>query len=108
MELVIGQIERELRAGAKWWIVSYRGTELMAFETLAMAHEWRRTTPLYVHYAARTGVQYYMQEDATWYVLTVGSRGWRQAAQPDWVERTVYEMTQRYKKRMVALGARGM
>ncbi len=107
MEFVMGQIQRELRAGAEWWIVSYRGTELMVFETLAMAHEWRRTTPLYVHYEARTGVQYYMQEDATWYVRSVGSRGWCKAVQPSWVERTVHEMTQQYLKRMVALGASG-
>jgi len=37
MEFVMGQIERELRAGEEWWIVLYRGTELMAFETLALA-----------------------------------------------------------------------
>ncbi len=103
----MGQIHRELRAGEEWWMVSYRGSELMAFETLAMAHEWRRTTPLYVHYEARTGVQYYMQEEATWYVQPAGSRGWRKAAQPGWVERAVQEMTQQYRKRMAALGARG-
>ena len=108
MEFVMGQIHRELRAGEEWWMVSYRGSELMAFETLAMAHEWRRTSPLYVHYTPELGVQYYMQEANEWYVRAAGSRGWRKVGDQRWVERAVHEMTQRYRKRMAALGAKGV
>ncbi len=106
MEFVMGQIERELLCGEEWWIVSYRGTELMAFETLALAHEWRRTTPLYVHYEPALGVQYYMQEEAEWYVRAAGSRGWRKVVEQRWVERAVQEMQVAYRKRMVMLGAK--
>ncbi len=106
MEFVLGQIERELRYGEEWWIVSYRGTELMTFETLAQAHEWRRTTPLYVHYAPAVGVQYYMEEEAEWYVRTAGGRGWRKVAEQRWVARAVAEMQAAYRTRMAKLGAR--
>ena len=106
MEFVLGQVERELRCGEEWWIVSYRGAELMTFETLALAHEWRRSTPLYVHYEPAVGVQYYMQEANEWYVRAAGSRGWRKVAEQRWVERAVQQMQAAYRKRMAALGAR--
>ena len=106
MEFTLGQIERELRCGQEWWIVSHRGAELMTFETLAQAHEWRSTTPLYVHYAPAVGVQYYMQEAKEWYVRPAGDRGWRKASDQQWVERTVDEMQAAYRERMARLGAR--
>ena len=78
----------------------------MTFETLAQAHEWRSTTPLYVHYAPAVGVRYYMQEENVWYERPVGSRGWRKAVDQKWVGRSVQEMRPAYRKRMAKLGAR--
>jgi hypothetical protein len=104
MEFVMGQIRRELREGEEWWIVWHQAVELMAFETLWMAHEWRRTTPLYAHYEAGAGVRYYMKEEATWYVRTADSRGWRKAEERSWVEQKVKESEERYRKNMQALG----
>jgi hypothetical protein len=104
MEFVMGQIRRELREEEEWWIVWHQAVELMAFETLWMAHEWRRTTPLYAHYEAETGVRYYMKEEAIWYVRTADSRGWRQAEDQRWVEQKVKDSEERYRKNMKALG----
>ena len=107
MEFVMGQIRRELREGEEWWIVWHQAVELMAFETLWMAHEWRRTTPLYGHYEAVVGVRYYMKEEATWYVRAADSHGWRKAEEQSWVEQKVKESEERYRKNMQALGWRG-
>jgi hypothetical protein len=107
MEFVMGQIRRELREEEEWWIVWYQAVELMAFETLWRAHEWRRTTPLYAHYEVGAGVRYYMKEAATWYVRTADSRGWHQAEDQSWVERQVKESEERYRNNTQALGWQG-
>jgi len=104
MEPMMGEITRELREGEEWWIVSDRAVELMSFETLWRAHEWRRTTPMYAHYETETGVRYYMQEDEEWYFRSAGSRGWRKAENQKWVEGKVKEMWVKYHKNMRALG----
>jgi hypothetical protein len=107
MEFVMGQITRECRDEEDWWVVVHQTVELMAFETLWQAHEWRRTTPVFAQYEAETGVQYYMQEEQVWYVRGAGSRGWREAADQRGVEQQVRASTEAYQRRMQALGARG-
>jgi hypothetical protein len=98
MEPVMGKITRELREGEEWWIVSDQAVELMSFETLWRAQEWRRTTPIYVHCETETGICYYMEEDKEWYFRTAGSRGWRKAENQQWVEDKVKEMQEKYLK----------
>ena len=78
----------------------------MTFETLALAYEWRSTTPLYVDYEPAVGVQYYMQEANEWYERAAGSRDWEKAVEQRWVERAVREMQAAYRKGMAALGAK--
>ncbi len=104
MEPATRKITCELREGEEWWIVWDRAVELMSFETLWMAHEWRRTTPLYAHYETETGVRYYMKEEEEWYFRATDSGGWRKVEDQRWVEGKVKEMEEKQVKNMKALG----
>jgi len=99
MEPVMGKITCELREGEEWWLVSDQAIELMSFETLWRAHEWRRTTPLYADYESEVGVRYYMKEEEEWYFRAAGSRGWRKAEDQRWVEGKVKEREEKYVKK---------
>ena len=105
MERVIGEITCAVREDQEWWIVSDQGAELRSFETFWRAHEWRRTTPLYVHYETGAGARYYREEDNAWHFRTADSGGWWKAENQKWVEDKVEEMKEKYLKNMRALGS---
>ena len=101
MERVLGKVQQEFKGeDEECWVVSDGEIELMAFETLWRANEWRRTTKIYRSFTQTREGGYYMQKSGEWYVRAVTLRGWQKVGDNEWVERAVQESEAQYRRNM--------